>query len=484
MSEKLPLFTVVSKSRKAKTSSRTKKALFVALGAIGALTATVGVVTFNQGMPAAPLVALATDPLVADPAFCDITRQQSGYIKISHKVDDHYFYWFFESRSNPETDPLVLWLTGGPGGSSMVALLSENGPCTIDANLTTIHNPYSWTNHANVIWLDQPTGVGFSYSTSERDDDHNEQDVGRNIYGFLQGFLKKNPKFKTNKFFITGESFGGHYVPAAAHYILLQNRKFFHLTDVPINLQGIAVGNGMTDTVVQVAHTVDMVHNAYNISLVDPAQIPILQIATPRVTELVKKCQAKKSNKACLDARDAWANDLIGPLLDSNRNQYDLREDCTQGCANHMQSAVTFLNTPAVQAKLHVKPNSTWQAVSYRVYDDFGADFMKDYVHFVPELLAGGVRVLIYAGDADLMCNWIGNEAWTKKMEWPHKTQFNAAPQLPLTVSGAKAGVVQSSNDLSFVRIFNAGHMVPMDQPEVSLALLSRFLSNQALDHP
>ncbi|KAF0716733.1 hypothetical protein As57867_002690, partial [Aphanomyces stellatus] len=253
-SENSPLFTVVSKPRMT-IASTSNTVLIMALGALGTLVATVGVVTCSQNCP----VPLPQSDLsvTLDSVFCDTARQQSGYIQLPHKVDDHYFYWFFESRGNPEMDPLVLWLTGGPGGSSMIALLTENGPCTIDGTLNTIHNPYSWTNHANVIWLDQPTGVGFSYSTSDQDDDHNEVDVGRNIYGFLQGFLKKNPKFKNHPFFITGESYGGHYVPSAAAYLLKQPPQG---DDIRIRLKGIAIGNGLTDTITQIPHTLDMVN--------------------------------------------------------------------------------------------------------------------------------------------------------------------------------------------------------------------------------
>ncbi|POM77935.1 Serine protease family S10, partial [Phytophthora palmivora] len=124
--------------------------------------------------------------------FCGLTTQDSGYIKLPNKVDDHYFYWFFESRSQPSTDPLVLWLTGGPGCSSMMALLTENGPCHVLPDLSTRLNPYSWTNESNVVWLDQPTTVGFTYG-DEQDADNSEDNVGENIYYFLQGFFEKDP---------------------------------------------------------------------------------------------------------------------------------------------------------------------------------------------------------------------------------------------------------------------------------------------------
>lgn len=180
---------------------------------------------------------------------CRDADNEAGYVKLPGKEDDYYFYWFFESRRDPKVDPLVLWLSGGPGCSSLTTLLNENGPCSVNEDLTTKRNPFSWNSEANVIWLDQPTDVGFSYGETD-DYDHSEDDVQVNIYSFLLGFLDKHPEFHDRPFFITGESYAGHYIPAAAHYIWLQNRD--ETATKRINLQGIAIGNGLVNPVVQV----------------------------------------------------------------------------------------------------------------------------------------------------------------------------------------------------------------------------------------
>ena len=113
----------------------------------------------------------------------------------------------FEARQNPSTAPFVIWLTGGPGCSSMLAMLSENGPCTVNADLSTTLNPYSWTESVNMLWIDQPTGVGFSYGASQ-DYLHDEAGVGENMYQFLQAFFQAHPEYAANDFYVTGESYG------------------------------------------------------------------------------------------------------------------------------------------------------------------------------------------------------------------------------------------------------------------------------------
>ena len=109
---------------------------------------------------------------------------------------------FFESRSNPETDPVILWLSGGPGCSSSLALFGENGPLTVNDDLSLEVNPFSWNSNATVVWVDQPVGTGFSYGGYL----HSEEQVGEDMAEFIVGFLTKYPKYAGLDFHIFGES--------------------------------------------------------------------------------------------------------------------------------------------------------------------------------------------------------------------------------------------------------------------------------------
>lgn len=208
------------------------------------------------GLPSSANASAACQDAASPPrheSFCDPTAKHDiGYIKLLNKVDTHYFFWYFESRSaHPETDPLVLWLSGG--ASSIYAALAENGPCHVNPDLTTEPNEYAWNTYANVIWLDQPTSQGFSYGPSE-DTVHNSTEAAENVYWFLREFLeKKHPELQGREFFIAGESYGGHYVPTTAHNIWKKNQALSdNSSSAFINLQGIAIGNGMVNPVIQV----------------------------------------------------------------------------------------------------------------------------------------------------------------------------------------------------------------------------------------
>jgi cathepsin A (carboxypeptidase C) len=133
--------------------------------------------------------------------ICDSVKQYTGYFKLT-TGQKNYFYWFFESRSAPSTDPVVLWLTGGPGCSSEIALFGENGPCKVsaDGNSTTL-NPYAWNAKANLLYVDQPSGTGFSYGPGF---DFDEKGVATDMYDFLQQFFKAHPQYQPLDFFAFG----------------------------------------------------------------------------------------------------------------------------------------------------------------------------------------------------------------------------------------------------------------------------------------
>lgn len=202
-----------------------------------------------------------------DGSLCDPdSKSLAGYVDITgsqydaNGEDKHLFYWFFEKRNKDATTtsvdegeiPIILWLTGGPGCSSSLALLTENGPCSVaeDGESTKI-NPYSWTEAAHVLYLDQPAGVGFSYGAAT---DYNEEMISEDAYYFLQKFFAAHPEYSCSPLYVVGESYGGHYAPAIAHKVWTKNKA--EGSNMKINLAGLAVGNGLTDPTEQCKYLV------------------------------------------------------------------------------------------------------------------------------------------------------------------------------------------------------------------------------------
>ena len=412
---------------------------------------------------------------VTQSSLCDPVKQYSGYYSLTTGLDKHYFYWFFESRRSPATDPLILWMTGGPGCSSEVALFGENGPCSVNANGTgTIHNPHSWNSRANLLYIDQPAGTGFSYGVGM---DHNEKGVSADMYDFMQQFLKAHPKYASLPFYAFGESYAGHYVPAVTHKIW-QNNRALPPGAIHINLVGTAVGNGLTDPSIQYNYYPQMaVSTNHHKPAVSPATHALMELATVPCAAAIKACQT--SAEACIYATDVCNIGLLIPYTLTGMNPYDMRVKCAvPPLCYDFSNVATYLARPDVVAALGANPKHKWSDCNRAVAMEFelAGDWMHDYEQMIPDQLAAGIKVLIYAGDQDYICNWLGNRAWTRALEWAHKAEFNAAAAKNWTVGGAAAGTAQSAANFTFLRVYDAGHMVPRDQPAVALSMVDDFI--------
>jgi cathepsin A (carboxypeptidase C) len=158
------------------------------------------------------------------------------------------------SSSQPANDPLVLWLNGGPGCSSSTGLLFELGPCSIsDEGRNTTFNEYSWTTNANVIFLDQPVAVGYSYA-KDGSTVNTTPVAALDVWTFLELFLIRHPKYAKAPFHIAAESYGGTYAPNIASVIRKKNQEQPFAPSpsrLRINLDSIIIGNGLTDPYVQ-----------------------------------------------------------------------------------------------------------------------------------------------------------------------------------------------------------------------------------------
>uniref|UniRef100_A0A1D1YE42 Serine carboxypeptidase-like 40 n=1 Tax=Anthurium amnicola TaxID=1678845 RepID=A0A1D1YE42_9ARAE len=173
--------------------------------------------------------------------------QYAGYVTVDPKTGRALFYYFVESPQDAHTKPLVLWLNGGPGCSSLgYGAMEELGPFRVKSDGKTLfRNEYAWNNVANVLFLESPAGVGFSYSNTTSDYDlSGDKRTASDAYVFLVNWLERFPHYKTRDFFLTGESFAGHYVPELAHTIISNNRLSIQ---AGINLKGITIGNAYLD---------------------------------------------------------------------------------------------------------------------------------------------------------------------------------------------------------------------------------------------
>jgi cathepsin A (carboxypeptidase C) len=399
----------------------------------------------------------------------DTVQQYSGYLEVADE-DKHFFFWAFESRNDPKNDPVVLWLNGGPGCSSLTGLFFELGPASIDANLEPKRNDFSWNSNATVIFLDQPVNTGFSYSSGSVSD---TVSAGKDAYAFLSLFFQQFPEYKDLAFHIAGESYAGHYVPVFADTILKHEDRGFNLTSV-------LIGNGLTDPLRQYDYYQPMACGEGGApSVLEPQECESMLNAQSRCDSLIKACYDSQSAWTCVPATVYCNNVMMGPYQRTGRNVYDIREDCEGGnlCYPQLDVIDKYLNLPEVKAAVGAEIE-TYQGCNFDVNRNFvfSGDWMKPYYTSVSNLLEQDVPVLVYAGDKDFICNWLGNEAWSLELEWSGGSEFAGTELEPWTVGGHEAGQVRNYDIFTFLRVYGAGHMVPFNQPENSLAMLNSWL--------
>ncbi|KAF5180327.1 Serine carboxypeptidase-like [Thalictrum thalictroides] len=396
----------------------------------------------------------------------------AGYYNIKHSHAARMFYFFFESR-NSTKDPVVIWLTGGPGCSSELALFYENGPFTIADNMSLVWNDYGWDKVSNLLYVDQPTGTGFSYSSDKRDLRQNEDGVSNDLYDFLQAFFVEHPEFANNDFYITGESYAGHYIPAFASRVQRGNKA---KEGIHINLKGIAIGNGLTNPAIQYKAYTDY---ALNMTIIDKSDYDRINEMTPKCEKQIELCGVNGHDDACLEALNSCLpifNDILS--IAGDINYYDIRKKCEGDLCYDFSNMEKFLNQDSVREALGVG-NIDFVSCSTTVYDAMQMDWMKNLEVGIPSLLKDGIRSLIYAGEYDLICNWLGNSRWVDAMQWYGQKEFVGKPAVSFLVDGAEAGQLKSHGPLNFLKVHNAGHMVPMDQPKAALEMLRRFTQNK-----
>ncbi|CAG9316598.1 unnamed protein product [Blepharisma stoltei] len=431
---------------------------------------------------AAPLSDLVIgQPGLPTPATFDT---YSGYLDIPNSGGKSLHYILVESQNNPATDPLLLWLNGGPGCSSLDGFIYEHGPYVFpDEGTVLFKNQYSWNTNASVLYLEAPAGVGFSVmgdlQNNLTDDETTAHD---NLQALLQ-FFRKFPEYRYHDFFISGESYAGIYVPTLAYNILMYNSYSPHNS---INLKGIAVGNGCTDW------TVDC----------NPAFIKLAWshalFGYDWYEKIVNDCDNfnEWTSEAC-------NNDInyISNVLLANINVYDIYGTCiyhndTQAYKDNQirlkylldqnpmlgeippccawDGAYQYFRTPAFKKAFNI-PSSV-QDWEFCVNLDYISDYLHGSYYVYPYLIRAGLRIMVYSGDVDGSVPFIGTRDWINSLNLGVKQSYSS-----WYVDEQVAGYYIEYQGLTWVTVKGAGHMVPQWKRPQAHYMINSFLTGNSL---
>ncbi|RZF45124.1 hypothetical protein LSTR_LSTR011968 [Laodelphax striatellus] len=206
----------------------------------------------------------------------------AGLITVNKKYDSNLFFWFFPSKTNWTNSPITVWLQGGPGGSSLYGLFKENGPYIVEKDQKLKLRKYSWHRKCNMIYIDSPVGTGYSFTKNQHGYARNQTRIGEDLYQAIKQFLTMFPQIQSNPFYITGESYAGKFIPALGYSIHTHNAH----SSFKINLQGLLIGNGLTDPENMIPLYADVL---YGLGFIDYNQRKIFQQRQEDTVQAIRK---------------------------------------------------------------------------------------------------------------------------------------------------------------------------------------------------
>jgi serine carboxypeptidase-like clade II len=426
----------------------------------------------------------------------------SGYITVDATAGRALFFMFAEaSEVRASAAPLVVWFTGGPGCSSLMALFQENGPFAVNSPGVVTANAWSWNRRANVLWIESPAGVGFSYSNDTADYAVGDARTTADATVFLQRFLFDYfPQYARAPVWFTGESYGGHYVPLAtwAAYGTRASAR-------PIDVRGMMVGNAWTDAANDNQGCLDQ---WWTHALIDQASADAVSAACnlsaigPLVTA-ARSCSQAVSHVQSVAFLDiniydiyadecnvnaaAYADHVVRKLADAGSAAHQILAGAKKKHARHSKrqmdpcdanNLAPYLNDPNVQAAINALPTQ-WSACS-SVVDYDRTSILTSVLPVYAKLFAAKLHVLIYSGDVDGIVPVLGTLKNVAALNRPIKTHWQnwfVADQY-----GAQVGGFTVQHDtFTFATVRNAGHMVPQYQPRRAYYMFANFLANQTL---
>lgn len=392
-------------------------------------------------------------------------RSHAGFFTIDENYNSNIYFWYFPPFSKDEDAPVVVWLQGGPGGSSLFGLFTELGPLIAKKEGFALRK-YHWALHNHLIFIDNPVGTGFSFTDNEAGYCMNENCVARGLYRTLTQFFQLFPHLKKNAFYITGESYAGKYVPSLG--LLIHNENGNGLEK--INLQGMAIGNGYCDPVNQL----DYGNYLYQLGLLDSNE---LKLFVKYQNEIVK--QIKEKNWVQADV-------LVDRLMDGELSNFSYFKQYTgfnyyynyleaAGGEDDMTVFTALLQNDNVRRSVHVGglPFHDGQHVQLLL----ALDMLKSVAPAITELLSH-YRMMFYNGQLDIVVAYPLTENFLRNLNFTSANEYKTAKRDIWKVDGEVAGYVKRAGNLTEVLVRNAGHMVPSDQPQWALDLITRFIKN------
>lgn len=399
--------------------------------------------------------------------------QYGGYVTVDEIAGRALYYYFVEAQHKSNKSlPLLLWLNGGPGCSSLAyGAMEELGPFRVHSDGKTLYaNKFAWNYAANVLFLESPAGVGFSYSNKTSDFvSGGDKATASDNYVFLLNWLQRFPEYKTREFYLAGESYAGHYVPQLAHTILHYNKIS---NQTLVNLKGIIIGNAVINDETDITGKYDYWASHALISDENLSQLKKYCNFSPTAVTQIDECSVTYAEAEAdidhINIYNIYASVCRSPGLTVKPKRTNFEFD---PCSDNYVYA--YMNRPDVQEALHANVTKLpydWQLCSEVIQS--WRDSPSTMIPLLQELIENGLRLWIFSGDIDGRIPVTSTKYSIDRMKLPVKTPWH-----PWFLDGQVGGYTKVyKGDITFATVRGAGHQVPSYQPARALSLIMHFL--------
>ncbi|KAB5577623.1 Alpha/Beta hydrolase protein [Coniochaeta sp. 2T2.1] len=426
---------------------------------------------FVHELPGAP-----PDPLI---------KMHAGHIEVTPEHNGNMFFWHFQNQHIANKQRTVIWLNGGPGCSSEDGALMEIGPYRLKDDHTLEYNDGSWNEFANVMFVDNPVGTGYSYVDTDSYL-HELDEMANQFVIFLEKWFAMFPEYEHDDLYLAGESYAGQHIPYIAKAILARNK--LPTTRRKWQLSGLLIGNGWIsppeqyEAYLQFAYAKGLVEKGTDAAnkLEIQHRICMKDLAVGAQTVDHASCEGILQDLLQLTLKN-------GPNGRECINMYDIRltdtyPSCGMNWPPDLVNVTPYLRRKDVLDALHVGPgkNTGWTECNGAVGANFRATNSKPSIVYLPDILTE-VPIVLFSGSEDLICNHLGTEALISNMEWNGGKGFETspgqwAPRRDWTFEGEAAGFWQEARNLTYVLFYNSSHMVPFDYSRRTRDMLDRFM--------
>ncbi|CAN7984250.1 unnamed protein product, partial [Ixodes hexagonus] len=389
----------------------------------------------------------------------------SGYITVNKKFSSNLFFLFMRAKESATTAPLLLWLQGGPGLSSLFGQFLEIGPVGIDAHGRTFSRELTIQRRMNIIFLDEPVGAGFSYTTAIKGLAYSLDEVSDDMLEFLEQFMVMFPEFKNRDFYVAGESYGARYTVGISH--LLHKKK----DAVPLNLRGLICGVGFLGPILKVADSADFLYQ--NSMLTKSGRKKFAS----RFSKIRTTAKFSETMALVLLMRTIFTSDLKPTLFQELTGYQNHASTLYSREPPHMTAYENYVQTSEFKRAVHVGSAVKFEKNMTKLMLGLKEDYLTDITQRIIALL-DNYKVLFYTGQMDALFPSVNQQTFFRSLKWKGANDFRKCERQEWVAgNGSKnlAGYKTQVRNFTEMVLIKAGHYAAVDVPEVTYHMMAEF---------